>query len=93
MPRKKGPEKRDRPEKFAFDQEMTKISFRNMVEFYKEELRGLEDGSLKFGDLPYNLKCKLKTLGVLIIERRGNNYCRSILTEEARNIIMEGIEK
>jgi len=75
--------------KVYFMDEMEKTSFRNMVEFYKEELRGLEDGSLKFGDLPYNLKCKLKTLGVLIIERRGNNYCRSILTEEAKAIIME----
>ena len=79
--------------KVDFMDEMEKISFRNLVLYYQEELRGLEDGSLRLGDLPYHLKRRFKVLGVLVIQRHGNNYCQSILTEAARNIIMEGIEK
>jgi len=75
--------------KVYFSDEMEKISFRNLVLYYKEELKGLEDGSIRFRDLPYNLKRKLKTHGALVIKSRGNNYCQPILTEEAKAIIME----
>ena len=72
----------------AYLEEMEKTSFRNLVEFYKEELRSLEDGSLKLKDVSHNLKRKFKVRGVLIIKQGGGGKL-PILTDEAKEILYE----
>ena len=71
-----------------FTDEIEKISFRNLVLYYQEELRGLADGSIRLKDVSHNLKRKFKVRGVLIIKQGGGGKL-PILTDEAKEILME----
>lgn len=66
---------------------LERISFKNVVEQYREELLAMVDGALSTEVFNDRERMRLKKYGVITRDRGGNPRNRNRLTDEARRIL------